>query len=329
VPSWPSSSAFAGDAVAVAVKLGTVVGVALGDVVAAVRVGLLAIRVWSAGVGGGRGDRSPGDACCRDGGDERCPNHGIAPWSNFIGALNIAPAAARGGLFAKSGPRVSRKSAGAVSSLERVQFPDDDTVLEHGFRFRPTWWAPRVPNGWGSYLDELPPLERGYHRINRHDLLTIDGLPQTLLAGYVWGTGTSAFLVGRRARVFRDNDATRITDCLQAVADELSRGNIVDAYYSMLRGQPKNLKHLGPSFFTKFLYAADADGNQPGRALILDQFVAVALKDIDGWDISRTGPWDSSTYGRWLEHAHRLAAAEGVRPDAVEMAYFNHGRGIG
>jgi DNA-binding HxlR family transcriptional regulator len=87
-----------------------------------------------------------------------------------------------------------------------------------------------------------------------------------------------------------------------------------------------NLKHLGPSFFTKFLYAADAEGTRPGRALILDQFVAVALKDADGWDISRTGPWEPATYERWLDHAHGIAAAEGVRPDAVEMAYFNHGR---
>lgn len=154
-------------------------------------------------------------------------------------------------------------------------------------------------------------------------------LPQALLSGYVWGTGNSAFLVGRRARVFRDNDAMRIADRLQAVTEELNRGNTVEAYRSMLRGGPNNLKHLGPSFFTKFLYAADADGTHPGRALILDQFVAVALKDIDGWDISRTGPWEPDTYGDWLAHAHRIACTEGVRPDAVEMAYFNHGREIG
>jgi 8-oxoguanine DNA glycosylase-like protein len=97
----------------------------------------------------------------------------------------------------------------------------------------------------------------------------------------------------------------------------------------MLRGESNYLKYLGPSFFTKFLYAVGADGDQPGRALILDQFVAVALKDLDGWDISRDGPWGPDTYGNWLEHAHRIAAVEGVRPDAVEMAYFNHGRKIG
>ncbi|EUA37853.1 hypothetical protein I549_4114 [Mycobacterium avium subsp. avium 2285 (R)] len=92
-----------------------------------------------------------------------------------------------------------------------------------------------MPNGWGSYLNEMPALDRGYHRINRTDLLNGDGLPQTLLAGYVWGTGSSAFLVGRRARVFRDNDAARIADCLQGVAEELRKGNTVEAYGSMLR----------------------------------------------------------------------------------------------
>lgn len=210
-----------------------------------------------------------------------------------------------------------------------MKFPNEDSVLGHGFRFRPIWWTPRVPNGWGSYLNEMPALDRGYHRINRSDVLDAGGLPQALLAGYVWGTGSSAFLVGRRARVFRDNDASRIADCLQGAAEELSKGNTVEAYGSMLRGKPYNLKHLGPSFFTKFLYAADAEGAQPGRALILDQFVAVALKDLDGWDISRSGPWEPNVYEDWLAHAHRIASEEGVRPDAVEMAYFNHGRAIG
>jgi hypothetical protein len=210
-----------------------------------------------------------------------------------------------------------------------VDFPNEISVLEHGFAFRPIWWTPRVPSGWGSYLEQLPAVGRGYHRINRSDVLTVDGLPQALLACYVWGTGNAGFLVGRRARVFRDNDPARIADSLQAVAEELTRGNTVDAYTSMLRSEANYLKHLGPSFFTKFLYAADADGDRPGRALILDQFVAVALKDLDGWDISRTGPWGPDTYSNWLAHAHRIASAQGVRPDAVEMAYFSHGRGIG
>nr|WP_299858102.1 hypothetical protein [Sphingomonas bacterium] len=212
-----------------------------------------------------------------------------------------------------------------------MEYPSEDAVLSHGFRFRPIWWTPRVPEAWGGFLEQLPAQERAYHRIARADLLaaaTDQGLPQALLAGYVWGTGSSAFLVGRRARVFRDNDVQRVHDSLAAVAATLRSGNTVDAYTSMLRGQSQNLKHLGPSFFTKFLYASDARRGRPGRALILDQFVAVALKAVDGWDISRNGPWESSTYERWLDHAHRIAADEGVRADAVEMAYFNHGRNV-
>lgn len=209
-----------------------------------------------------------------------------------------------------------------------MDFPDDDEVLAHGFRFRPAWWTPRVSDGWGGFLEQLPAQDRGYCPITRADLLDAaetHGLPQALLASYVWGTGSSAFLVGRRARVFRDNDAQRVDDSLHAVADTLQHGNTVEAYASMLRGGPHNLKHLGPSFFTKFLYAADAHSGQPGRALIFDQFVAVALKATDSWDISRGGPWDPSTYSKWIDHAHSIAAAEGVRADAVEMAYFTHG----
>jgi uracil-DNA glycosylase family 4 len=70
---------------------------------------------------------------------------------------------------------------------------------------------------------------------------------------YAWGTGSSAFLIGRRARVLRDNDARRVDESLHAVAEKLRNGNTVEAYTSMLRGGSHDLKHLGPSFFTKFL----------------------------------------------------------------------------
>jgi hypothetical protein len=209
-----------------------------------------------------------------------------------------------------------------------VEFFDGDAVLGQCFRFRPAWWIPRIPQQWGGFLDELPDAGRNYRWITRADVLRpcADGLPQSLEAGYVWGTGPATFLVGRRARVFRDNDADRIDDCLQSAADKLHAGNTIDAYESMLPARPNNLKHLGPSFFTKFLYSADSDGWNAGKALILDQFVARALKNIDGWDIPCFGPWAPGIYEKWLNHAHGIAAAEKVRPDAVELAYFRHGR---
>ena len=95
------------------------------------------------------------------------------------------------------------RGTGHTGGALAVQIPPEEQVLAHGFWFRPAWWTPRVPTGWGDFLEDLPPRERGYHLIPRADLLaapTLHRLPQALLAGYVWGTGGSAFLVGRRAR---------------------------------------------------------------------------------------------------------------------------------
>ena len=44
--------------------------------------------------------------------------------------------------------------------------------------------------------------------------------------------------------------------------------------------------------FTKYLYAADAPGDGScGRALILPQFVAISLNDLQGWGVREAGPW--------------------------------------
>lgn len=67
--------------------------------------------------------------------------------------------------------------------------------------------------------------------------------------------------------MLRDNDSRCADDPLQSVAETVQRGS-------------------GPSFFTKFLYAPDAPDRQPGRALILDRFVLVALKAVDCNEIS-------------------------------------------
>jgi hypothetical protein len=61
---------------------------------------------------------------------------------------------------------------------------------------------------------------------------------------------------------------------------------------------------------------------RPGRSLDLDQFIAVALKVTDSGGISRGAPWDPIHLLEWIDHAHSIAADEGVRADAVEMAYF-------
>jgi hypothetical protein len=157
-----------------------------------------------------------------------------------------------------------------------------------------------------------------------------------LLGGYVWGTGDLGFRVGRRAQVFTDRKTTAadVTAKLGAAAGEMRDRDPAAAYATLLRYQCNWLPHLGPSFFTKFLYFADADGRtgDVGRALILDRFVAIGLNHLEGWALDEAGPWPVAVYERWLAYAHQKAkepdgsGSVPVRADAIEMAVFLLGR---
>lgn len=153
------------------------------------------------------------------------------------------------------------------------------------------------------------------------------------MACYVWGTGNSGWLVPRRARVFRDTPPRLLSTRLAQARQTLLTDGPTIAYAALHDGGPCRVKHMRASFFTKFLYAADAPGDgSPGRALILDQFVAIALNALHGWAIPERGGWSPETYGRWLDLAHSIARQESertnapVRVDSVEMAYFAYGR---
>ncbi|AGL20237.1 hypothetical protein [Actinoplanes sp. N902-109] len=204
-----------------------------------------------------------------------------------------------------------------------------DEVDGHGFDFRPRWWQTRVPEpSWAAFLDDLREAERGrgYRHITRADMVAVATgplpVPAVLVAAYAWGTGDGAFLAPRRARVFRDTPPGDLTHRLTGVRDLLATSDAAAAYASLLPGGANRIKHLGPSFFTKLLYALDPSR----RALILDRFVAIALRDITGWPLSSTGPWTVDEYTRWLDWAHARAAKDGVHPDAVEMALFSYGK---
>ena len=220
--------------------------------------------------------------------------------------------------------------------------PASGPVLDHGGTFRPRWWQrPTVPAEWSAFLSELPPDERGrgYHRITRRNLLadnqdrSPDASGRLLLACYVWGTGDGGWLAPRRARVFGDTPPEVLAAHLIEARRILDTDGPEDAYTAFSDGGPLRVKHMRASFFTKYLYAADAPGDGScGRALILDQFVAIALNDRHAWALRETGPWTTETYQRWLDHAHSAAQEQAarsghlVRPDAVEMDYFKHGR---
>ncbi|MEV4619297.1 hypothetical protein AB0J74_11395 [Asanoa sp. NPDC049573] len=221
-------------------------------------------------------------------------------------------------------------------------FWSDEEVLDHGFNFRPDWWRTRIPNDvWTASLHRLPDATggRGYHRVTRADLLRArtdnpDDIVSLLVACYAWGTGDLGFRVGRRARAFTVSRPDVLADKLAGAVAVLRDSGPVAAYQALARSGRFNLPHLGPSFYTKFLYAADAaSSGAPGRALILDRFVAIALIEVEHWEMPEAGPWHFDTYRRWLEFAHDEAAkesAEGmpVRPDAIEVAMFRKGQAI-
>lgn len=218
----------------------------------------------------------------------------------------------------------------------------NDDVFVQGFDLRPEWWRSRAPEPWSAFLCALPVSERGrrYHHISRADFFTQardnspDGNGSLLVACYAWGTGPSGWLVPRRARVFRDTSPEVLGRKLSDARRVLNAEGPVAAYANLSDGGPNRIKHMRASFFTKFLYAADeGSGRSDASALILDQFVAIALNDLHQWDLLERGPWSPDTYGRWIEHARGVAleassAKRQVRADAVEFAYFKHGQQV-
>lgn len=228
--------------------------------------------------------------------------------------------------------------------MAQLIFEDERGVLTHGFDFRPTWWQrPTVAPSWSRTLDDLPQATRGgdYRHITRANLLTgtgndtPDGCGSLLLACYVWGTGDQGWLVGRRAQVFQHSPSEVLGMRLATARQILTSDGPAAAYTALHDGGPLRIKWMRASFFTKYLYAASVPGDGTcGPALILDQFVAIGLNDLHGWGLAENGPWSAITYQGWLDHAHQEACSESqrsgvlVRPDAVEMAYFKHGRAI-
>ncbi|PTU57873.1 hypothetical protein DBB34_01765 [Sphaerisporangium cinnabarinum] len=228
--------------------------------------------------------------------------------------------------------------AGGQTILDLL--PGTERLLDQGFKFRPVWWTSCVGDtsvsGW---LDGLVPDPdgRGYHRITRGEMLAVaDGADgwesRALLAGYVWGTGHLGFLVGRRARVFRDTDFADLQKRLTVAVDALRTDGPSAAYRELNRGGTASIKHLGPAFFTKFLYIADpARVEQPDGALIMDRFVVKALNGLHDWSEPTYG-WESFRYPEWLDVATEQAAlattelGRPVRRDEIEYAYFTYGK---
>jgi hypothetical protein len=208
-------------------------------------------------------------------------------------------------------------------------------VLAQAFAYRPEWWRRYIHDPWWpDLLDRLPedPERPGYLTISRRDVFSLaadttpEGRVRLLVAAYVWGTGSSAFLVGRRARTFTRSNLTETAAKLGAVTDLMHIDGPVAAYDSLLARQPNHIKFMGPAFFTKYLYfAAGHPTTVRPQPLILDKFVALSLNKHYGWCLPTTG-WSASTYDRYLNHAAEKAAAvgDGATPAGIEMGWYQN-----
>ncbi|MBB4904096.1 8-oxoguanine DNA glycosylase OGG fold protein [Actinophytocola algeriensis] len=190
-------------------------------------------------------------------------------------------------------------------------------MLAQGIRFDPARWRRLLPDSalWPAELD-------GANVVTRETVFAVCGngdVTRGLVAACVWGAGTGAQSVHRRAKVFTHNELNALGFRL-AAALELLRESGPVAAYDALRTRFR-IAYLGPAFFTKFLYFAGYDTGSEPRPLILDRFVARGL--AAGWP--RTG-WTGARYGEYLRHAHAWAHESGAAPDAVELALFRAGK---
>jgi hypothetical protein len=182
--------------------------------------------------------------------------------------------------------------------------PTDGLVRDQGFDYLPQHWTSRWP-------DTLPVpnvlLDGERKHINREGIFAISSAPvssdEDVLNLYVamgaWGTGTKAQRVVRAVKPLHEQGAVA---ALARSLDAARSGQPVEAYRRLKITGEDRIKHLGPAFFTKWLYfsAYDSTGPRNGPApLILDARVANAL----GW--KRQG-WTSSDYGRYLDMATEI-----------------------
>jgi hypothetical protein len=135
-----------------------------------------------------------------------------------------------------------------------------------------------------------------------------------------WGAGKKPRLIRKRIESV-EADRTRLGELLREAA-VLSRSSPVDAY-TLLRPRDNAIKHLGPAFFTKFLYFAGG-GNPDHPCCILDDRVAHSLQAAGWRSLPRRNDWWPSTYGRYMELLAQWKNETGAtRLDLIERYLFD------
>lgn len=214
-----------------------------------------------------------------------------------------------------------------------VRDTPSSTVTGQSVLVNPRWWTERLDAT--PFVDEL--FEAPDERLTRVQLFQLGAeagesardARRLLWATLAWGTGRRHR--HNRARLSAvEKGGDELSEVLRAAA-VTSRINPTTAY-RQLQPYRNAVAHLGPPFFTKFLYFAGG-GSDTHPCLILDSMVARSLRRDCGWT-SLTGlyTWPATEYAAYCELASRWAAelsadaGVAVRPDQIEYVLFRSGR---
>ncbi|MCX4426010.1 hypothetical protein [Streptomyces mirabilis] len=215
-----------------------------------------------------------------------------------------------------------------------LDLPDRDTVLGQAIPFDRARWIPVLPDAtwWPAELDSSP-LAGKWPRVDRRTVFgiarkadTAEGRRHLLVGALVWGTGTKARSVDRRAQIFLHIPTADIDARLDAALAALREREATEAYRAFNNNQ--HIPYLGAAFFTKVLYFAGGESPAlPHRPVILDSVVSRALKDLETVhaDWPKNG-WTTEQYRQYLAGVHDCAQKRGVQPEQVEAALFFHGK---
>ncbi|WP_410657222.1 hypothetical protein [Amycolatopsis sp. lyj-112] len=192
--------------------------------------------------------------------------------------------------------------------------PERETVEEQAIRIRQEWWEKAVAS---RRLPGSPPTAT---TLTRADVWAPAEHVFTLLwRTLAWGSGSHLRQNSQRLNSI-EADVVRAEDLLTRAAEESRRDP--ERAYALLRPRHNEIRGLGPSFFTKFLYFAGG-GAPEHPCLILDRVVATALREKCGWEsLHRAGPWPPETYRRYCDLLARWAREHHCAADELELTLW-------
>jgi hypothetical protein len=194
-----------------------------------------------------------------------------------------------------------------------------------------------VKGHWLGYLPDRaywPPELDDRNAVDRRALFEIGaraddelGAVHTLVATYVWTTGTKWRKASHLGSVF-DSNPGLVGANLSLAVRTARTGSAVDGYALLTRRGSHPLARLGMAEASRVLHFGAFDAGGP---LILDQHVTVGVNALRGTDWSPDGPWSAEQYGDYLGYAAEWAErwAPGTSTDLVERTLAAAGQALG